>query len=312
MDPYLSVIIPVYNEKGNIKLLDDELKKVLSTISRPFEVIYINDGSTDGSSEVLMSLSGVTVVHMNRNYGQTTAFDVGFKMAKGELIVSMDGDGQNDPNDIPKMIEKLQGENLDVVAGWRKSRKDKNGIKVLNVIGRYLRKIIIADKIHDAGCALRVYRKDAIKGLDIGGEMHRYILALLHWKGFKIGEVEVNHRRRFSGVSNYSYTKAIRGFIDLMYIWFIHKYSQRPLHFFGYLSFIAFAGAIISALTTLYAKIFMDLSATSNGWFFITGFLVLAGIILFSFGIIIDLLIRIHFNNSPYEKRYTIREIAKI
>lgn len=309
---YLSVVIPVFNEAGNILSLDKELKEVLGNIGYPHEIIYINDGSHDGSLEILKSLRGITIINLNRNYGQTTAFDAGFKAAKGEIIVSMDGDGQNDPRDIPLLLKKMNDDNLDVVAGWRKHRKDKAGIKILNVIGRYLRRMIIADKIHDAGCALRIYKNKAIKGLDIGGEMHRYILALLHWKGFRMGEVVVNHRARLTGKSHYSYTKAIRGFIDLVYIWFIHKYSQRPLHFFGYLSFLAFAAATLTALGTFYGKIFLNLDVTGNGWFFITGFLVLVGIILFSFGIIIDLLIRIHFNNSPFENRYTIREIINL
>lgn len=309
--PYLSVVVPIFNESGNIRLLDSELKEVLPTVATSFEIIYVNDGSHDDSLEVLRSLKGVIIVDLNRNYGQTTAFDAGFKASRGEIVVSMDGDGQNDPHDIPMLLKKMKDNNLDVVAGWRKHRQDKRGIRLLNIIGRILRRMIIADKIHDAGCALRVYKREAIKGLDIGGEMHRYILALLHWKGFRIGEVPVNHRKRLHGISHYSYTKAVRGFIDLMYIWFIHKYSQRPLHFFGYLTFISFTAAFLSALSTVYTKVFLSFDVTSNGWFFLTGFFTLTGIILFSFGIIIDLLIRIHFNNSPYENRYTIREVIE-
>jgi hypothetical protein len=156
-----------------------------------------------------------------------------------------------------------------------------------------------------------VYRSEAAKSLDIGGEMHRYILAILKWKGFKIGEVVVNHRPRIHGKSKYNYTKAVRGFIDLVGIWFIQKYSQRPLHLFGYLSLTSFFLGMVSGFWTLYGKLALGLSLNRNGWFFITAFLLLAGIILFSFGIVIDLLIRIHLNNSPFEKRYYVREIIR-
>jgi glycosyltransferase involved in cell wall biosynthesis len=306
--PKLSVVIPIFNEEGNITNLDKEIKESASKITGSFEVIYINDGSADGSLNELKSLKGVTIINLNRNYGQATAFDAGFKAAQGDIVVSMDGDGQNDPNDITLLIEKMKKENLDVVAGWRKNRKDKNGIRILTRIGRLLRRILIKDSVHDSGCALRVYKREAVKGLDIGGEMHRYILALLKWKGFRIGEVVVSHRQRAHGKSKYNYTKAIRGFIDLIYIWFIHKYSQRPLHLFGYMSLMSFFFGFLAGFWTLYGKLFLGLSLNRNGWFFITAFLMLSGIILFSFGVVIDLLIKIMFNTSSYEKRYYIRE----
>jgi len=309
----ISVVIPIYNEEGNILKLNKEIVDVVSKITNSFEVIYINDGSKDKSLEELKSLQEkeIVIIDFNRNYGQTTAFDAGFKASAGDVVISMDGDGQNDPNDIPLLLEKMKNENLDVVAGWRKVRSDKNGIKILTRIGRVLRRIVIGDSVHDTGCSFRVYKKQAVKTLDIGGEMHRYILALLRWKGFSIGEVVVNDRSREFGESKYGYTKAIRGFIDLVYIWFINKYSQRPLHFLGYMSFVSFFFSFIAGAWTIYGKFFMGLSLNRNGWFFITAFLVLCGIILFSFGVVIDLLIRQHLNSSPYEKRYYIKEVIK-
>jgi len=306
-----SVVIPIFNEEGNIKRLDAEIKAVTRGLGGRSEVIYVNDGSTDASVAELKSLQDVVIVNLNRNYGQAVALDAGFKVAEGELVISLDGDGQNDPADIPMLVNKLHQENLDVVAGWRKKRKDSGGINVLTRVGRFMRRMIIGDVVHDTGCTLRVYRSEAAKSLDIGGEMHRYILALLRWKGFKIGEVIVNDRPRIFGKSKYNYTKAVRGFIDLVYIWFIHKYSQRPLHLFGYMSLGAFTLGSISGIWALYGKLFLGLSLNRNGWFFITGFMILSGIVLFSFGIIIDLLMRVLFNGSPYEKRYYIREVIK-
>ena len=256
-------------------------------------------------------MNNVTIINLNRNYGQATALDAGFRACTGNYVVSLDGDGQNDPADIPILFAKLKNENLDVVAGWRKDRKDNNGINILTRIGRLCRRILISDVVHDTGCTLRVYTKEATECLDIGGEMHRYILAILKWKGFRIGEVVVNHRPRTIGKSKYNCTKAVRGFIDLVYIWFIQKYSQRPIHLFGYASFTCFMLGIVAGFWAIYEKVFLGLGFNRNGLFFITAFLFLAGIILFSFGIVIDLLINIKFNTSKHEKRYRVREVIK-
>jgi len=314
-----SLVIPCYNENGNLIILHNEIKKVMDKLSRlgNYEIIYINDGSTDNTLEELKKLKlnekdgqdNIVIINLNRNYGQATAIDAGFKFSQGEIIISLDADLQNDPADIPKMIEKLEKENLDVVAGWRKNRKDSNGVKILTRTGRALRKIMIKDNVHDTGCTLRVYRKEAIKSLDIWGEMHRYILALLRWKGFKIGEMVVNHRPRTIGKTKYGYSKAVRGFIDLIYVWFIQKYYQRPLHIFGELGlFSGFVGGIIE-LWMLYGRIFNKMDLSNNAWFILGFFFMLMGIMFFSFGIIIDLLIKIQLNNSPYEKRYYVRSI---
>lgn len=309
--PYISVVVPIYDEEGNITSLDREIKQEVSKITSSFEIIYINDGSKDKSLKELQSLQDVTIINFNRNYGQATAFDAGFKHATGKYIISMDGDGQNDPKDMHLLLDKLMTDDLDVVAGWRKVRSDKNGIKVLTRIGRMLRRLLIKDNVHDTGCSFRIYTNGAVKSLDIGGEMHRYILALLRWKGYRIGEVVVSDRARQYGVSKYNYSKAIRGLIDLVYVWFIHKYSQRPLHFFGYMSFGAFFVGFLSMMWSAYGKIFLGLSLNRNGWFFITFFFLLAGVMFFSFGIVIDLLIRVLYATSAHEHRYYVREVIK-
>jgi len=306
-----TVVVPVYNEEENIKQLDSEIKNVMELLKETNEIIYINDGSTDETLKELKSLRKIKIIDLNRNYGQSTALDAGFKQAEGEIVISMDGDLQNDPRDIPKLLKKLDKENLDVVCGWRKYRKDKSGIKILTRIGRFFRRRIIRDEVHDTGCTLRAYRKEAVKSLDISGEMHRYILALLRWKGFKIGEVVVNHRQRINGKTKYGYSKAIRGFIDLLYIWFIDKYSQRPLHIYGESGILAFFFGGLSLAYSVYEKIFQGLPLNRSGWFLLGFFLMTGGLIAFSFGIAIDLLMKIHLNNSPNEKRYYVREIVE-
>ncbi len=309
--PVYSLVIPIYNEQDNISQLHSEINQVMNTLKQSYEVIYINDGSTDNSLSELKKLKNIKIINLNRNYGQSTALDAGFKAAKGNIIISMDGDLQNDPKDIPRLLNKLNNENLDVVAGWRKHRKDNTSTKILTHIGRFLRSIIMRDPVHDTGCTLRVYKSKAAKSLDLQGEMHRYILPLLGWKGFKIGELEVSHRSRIHGISKYNSTKAIRGFIDLIYVSFIQKYSQRPLHIFGYLSiFSAFIG-ILSLAESIAARIIWQLSLNRNGYFYLGFFFLITSLLFFSFGIIIDLLIRIYHNTSLYEKKYNIKDVIE-
>lgn len=306
-----SVVVPFFREAGNVTALDTEIKAVMAKLGGTTEYIYVHDGSTDNTLAELKSLKGVTVIDLNRNYGQATALDAGFKHASGAIVISLDGDGQNDPSDIPHLLTKLLTDNLDVVAGWRKVRSDRGQIKVLTKIGRLLRKFIIKDSVHDTGCTLRVYRSEAVKSLDLQGEMHRYILALLRWKGFKIDEVIVNDRARVHGKSAYGISKAVRGLIDLLYIWFIHKYSQRPLHLFGYTALCILCLGVLFFGYAVYQKIFLEVGINRSGHFLVGSFLLLTSIILMSFGIVIDLLLKIHLNNSPFERRYYIREIVK-
>jgi glycosyltransferase involved in cell wall biosynthesis len=305
--PSVSVVIPIYNEAGNIADLDTELRTVLREVAERFEVIYINDGSDDDSSKELVGLAGATVITLNRRYGQATALDAGFAEATGDVIVSLDGDAQNDPRDIPLLLQKMHDEHLDVVAGWRKYRSDKNGIRILTRIGRSLRRMLINDPVHDTGCTLRVYTKEAAKSLSLGGEMHRYILALLRWKGFTIGEVEVCDRPRTHGVSKYGYDKAIRGFIDLLYVWFLYKYSQRPLHLFGYLGLGSFVCAFIAFWIVIRDFFFLNLHLNHDGWFYLFIFFAISGLLFFSFGIVIDLLLKIALTMPQPRKSYIVR-----
>ncbi len=309
--PQISAVVPVYNEEGALAALHTELVAALSALGGTYEVIYVDDGSTDNSLAVAKSLPGASIIALRRNYGQAVAMDAGLKAAEGDYIVTLDADGQNDPADIEKLLTKLTDEDLDVVAGWRRNRRDNADIRIITKAARWLRRAFISDVVHDSGCTLRVYTREAAKSLDIGGEMHRYILALLQWKGFRIGEAEVNHRPRTTGKSKYGPTKAIRGLIDLVYIWFLYKYSQRPLHLFGYMSFASGALGAAAFCWSVYGKIALGLSVNRNGWFLLAFFFLLASIIFFSFGIVLDLLIRSRYDTSPHEKRYYVRSTHK-
>ena len=306
-----SIIAPVYNEEKSVIPFYKEIAQVMKKLKGNYEIIFINDGSTDKTLEKLKTLSPVKIIDLNRNYGQSTALDAGFREAQGKLIITMDTDMQNDPHDIPKLLKKLQEKNLDVVTGWRKVRKDKADIRILSSIGSVFRKILISDSVHDTGCTLRVYRKQAAKSLEIQGEMHRYIITLLRWKGFRVGEVVVNHRPRKYGESKYHWQKAIKGFVDLLYVWFINKYSQRPLHLFGSIGIGSVFLGFLTEGWIVYEKITRNIDLSNNAWFILGFFLIIGGIIFFSFGITLDLLIRTTIQTSPYQKRYHIREIIE-
>lgn len=307
MKPLISVVVPVYNEEENVAALYAELREVMDRFGQGYELIFVNDGSTDGTSQALSKLTGSTVLELARNYGQSTALDAGFRAANGEIIVSLDGDGQNDPHDIPKLLEALTDPSVDVAAGWRVERKDRRGIRFLTVAGRKLRGWVIGDYIHDSGCTLRAYRRAAVESVDLFGEMHRYLLALFIWKGFRVVEVPVKHRPRVAGQSKYGYGKAVRGLIDLIYIWFLYRYSERPLHLFGYLGLTSFGLGLVSFGITLHDKLALGLHLNRDGWFFLTFFFFLMAVMLFSFGLVIDLLMRIYTQTSSREKRYYVR-----
>lgn len=305
-----SVVVPIYNERDNIKALDTELRSVMKKMGT-FEIIYVNDGSRDGSLEELYKLKGCTIIDLQRNYGQSVALDAGFKRAIGEYVISLDGDMQNDPHDLPAMFAMLQRENLDVVAGWRTKRKDPLWMRIVTRCARLLRKQFVNDGVHDSGCTLRIYTRQAVSTLDLWGEMHRYIIALLKWKGFRVGEMKVNHRPRGSGTTKYTSIKAVNGFTDLVFMWFINKYSRRPLHFFGALSMIMILlGTLIEAWMA-YMKLVYGVSLSDNAFFPLGFFMIILGIQLFISGVMIDVMLRTYYNGSRYESRYIVKEIIK-
>lgn len=303
-----SVILPVHNESGNLRKLNAEIRSVMRKMGS-YQMIYVNDGSTDESLKTLKSLNNCTIIDLQRNYGQSAAMDAGFKHASGDYVISMDSDIQNDPNDIPKMFEHMRKNNLDVVAGWRVKRRDPLHIRILTKIARFLRGFLIKDNIHDIGCTLRIYTKQAAKSLDLWGQMHRYIIPLLEWKGFSVGEIKTNHRKRHSGSTHYGFVKSVNGLTDLIYIWFINKYSRRPLHLFGAMSFFMFFVGLVMEIIAIYMKIVYSISLNREALFYAGFFFMIISVQLFVSGVIIDILLRSYFNTSPVEGRYRIKDI---
>ncbi len=305
----ISIIVPVYNEEKNVRELHKEILEVCRKLNKEFEIIFIDDGSEDNTLNELKKLSPIKIISFTKNFGQTAAFDAGFKAAKGDIIISMDGDLQNDPKDVPKFLEELN-KGYDVVTGWRYPRKDGPGKHFVSFVARILRRILLGDKLHDNGCSLRAYRRDAIKNLDLYGEMHRFILSILIARGFKVTEIKTNHRPRKSGKTKYNWLRGIKGFTDMLNVWFWQKYRSRPIHLFGGGGLILSSIGFILALYLFIARVFFGVLLAQKIWPLIAVFLMLFGVQLFITGLLADIVIRNYYNASK-DKSYFIKEVIE-
>ncbi|MHA1280246.1 MAG: glycosyltransferase family 2 protein [Candidatus Helarchaeota archaeon] len=308
-EKFVSIVIPVLNEADSIRQLHEEIVKVCTEENYNYEIIIVDDGSIDGTDQVLINLSPLTYIRLRRNFGQTAALDCGIKQAHGELIVTMDGDGQNDPADIPRMIHYLTKYNLDIVSGWRKHRKDSLLKKFSSRLANILRGFILHDGLNDSGCSLKVYRSECFEGINLYGEIHRFIPALLKVKGFKIGEIVVNHRPRSAGRTKYTWTRGIKGLIDMISVWFWHKYAVRPLHLLGGIGLLCIlAGLIVSAIGIGFY--FANISLFRFFLPVLSSLLLMTGTQIFLIGLIADILSKDYFASSP-DVPYNVKEIIE-
>ena len=302
-DISVSVVVPVFNEEGNIANLHKEIKDVCESNGYIYEIIFVNDGSSDGTDKVCRSLKPLKYICMRKNFGQTAAMDAGIKAAQNDYIVTMDGDGQNDPADIPAMINQLLDTGVDVVSGWRKNRKDSFMKRFVSRGANLLRYLLVHDGIHDSGCSLKVYKRECFKGVNLYGEQHRFIPALLRIKGFTVGEIVVNHRPRTSGYTKYNWKRTIKGFVDMISVWFWNKFSTRPLHLLGGVGLIfeilGFACGIWSIVLFAMGR------KMSNNIFppLLTIFFVIIGLIMIIFGLMSEILVKTYYGvhvDTPY------------
>ncbi|KKQ53524.1 MAG: Glycosyl transferase GT2 family [Parcubacteria group bacterium GW2011_GWD2_38_11] len=308
--PLISVVVPLYNEEGNVKELHRRILEACQKLEKSFEIIFIDDGSKDGTVKDCEGLSPLTLIKFRKNFGQTAAFDAGIKQAKGEVVITMDGDLQNDPADIGLLLEKME-EGFDVVSGWRFKRKDSLSKKIFSRTANMLRKILIQDTIHDSGCSLKAYKRNCFEDVDLFGEMHRFMPALLELQGYKVGEVKVSHFPRVHGVTKYNWKRGMKGFVDMISIWFWRKYSNRPLHLFGGSGIVlSFVGTLI-ILWMAVEKIFFGASLSEKIWPLVGIFLVLVGIQLFVFGLLADILLKVYYKNQR-RMNYNIKEITQM
>ncbi len=256
----ISVTVPVFNEAESLPILAERVTGVMGQIGRPWELIFINDGSMDGSEEVLDRLAAenpaVKVVHFRRNYGQTAAMMAGFDFARGDVIIPMDGDLQNDPSDIPKMLAKLE-EGFDVCSGWRKDRQDNAMQRNLpSIMANRLISFVSGVELHDFGCSLKAYRAEVIKSVRLYGEMHRFLPIYAYWHGAKITEVTVNHFARTTGQSKYGLERVLKVLCDLVVVKFLDSYAEKPMYVFGAVGLLSFMVSVFAGTSALYLKFF--------------------------------------------------------
>lgn len=308
----ISITIPIHNEQENIKLLYNDLVKVLEPTRTDFEIIMVNDGSKDQSGQILDSIAEndtrLKVIHLMRNYGQAYAMLAGFDHASGDVIISMDGDYQNDPADIPRLLTKID-EGYDVVSGWRKDRKDARLSRIIpSRIANWLISRITGVKLHDYGCSLKAYRKEVIKDVRLYGEMHRFVPVFSSWRGAQIAEIAVNHRARKFGRSHYGLSRVTGVLLDLVLIRFLDKHLQHPIHLFGGFGLLNLLFALISFSMMLYYKFWGGKSFVETPLPTLTVLFMLIGAIAVLMGLLAEIIMRTYYE-SQQKKPYRIARI---
>jgi len=305
-----SIVVPIFNEEGAVKQLHTEIVEAMKKLGGDYEIIFINDGSSDKTLEACQGLMPLKLIDFRKNFGQTAAMDAGIKAARGELIITMDGDGQNPPADIEKLLNKMKEGDFDVVSGWRFDRKDTFMKNFTSRGANFLRKMLINDGIHDSGCSLKVYKRECFEDVNLTGEMHRFIPAVLKIAGFKIGEEKVSHRARTTGVTKYNFKRVLKGFVDMWSVWFWRKYAGRPLHLFGGLGVLAMLAGGIMGIVLVILRIMHLISLQNTIWPLFAIFLVLVGIQLFVSGLLADMMLKNHYSNG--RTIYKIKKIVNI
>lgn len=302
----ISIVIPVYNEKDNVALLHGKIVQTLTAMQEPYEIIFVDDGSTDNTLEKLRALHGIKIVVLSMDFGQTSALDAGIHESRGEIVITMDGDLQNDPEDIPRLVAKLR-EGYDVVSGWRKEREDSSGRRILSRLANWLTGRATGLYLHDSACALKAYRGDFVRAINLYGEMHVFLPAYLYGRGARVAEIAVKHHARKFGVSKHYFMKAVKDLFDLITIKFLAGLSGRPLIFFGGIGFLSVVFGLITGGIAIYLKVVGLRNFGQTPLPILMIFFILAGIIFWMLGFLAELILRVYFETSK-KTPYVIRE----
>jgi len=310
----LSVVIPLLNEEENIPILYEELKDVLVPLNETYEIVFIDDGSTDKSLKVLQEIqeidARVVVVSFRKNFGQTAAMAAGFDFAKGDVIITMDADLQNDPRDIPKLLEQIKAGN-DVVTGWRFDRKDAFiNRRLPSIIANKIISKTTGVNLHDYGCTLKAFRKEVVKNVKLYGEMHRFIPAIASGMGIDFTEVKVNHRARRFGTSKYGISRTIRVILDLLTVKFLLSYSTRPIQVFGLMGFVSGGIGFLIALFMTIQRSFFGVPLSDRPLLFLAVLLIFVGIQFISLGLIAELQART-YHESQDKPIYHVKNVYR-
>ena len=308
--PDVSVVIPVFNEADNLPDLHRELTAALEALGRPYEVLLVDDGSTDATPERMLEIEGrdprVRVLRLRRNFGQTAAFSAGFDHARGRVVVTSDADLQNDPADVKHLLARLE-EGYDMVCGWRRERKDPLSRRLPSSVANRVISWATGVSLHDYGCSLKAMRAEVVRGLRLYGEMHRFIPAVASWMGVKVAEMPVNHRPRTRGRSNYGLGRTVRVLLDLFTVKFLLAYGTRPAHLFGG-SGLVFAGSGLGVLGYLsYLKLFQDEAIGGRPLLLLGALLLITGLMFINVGLLAEMLVRI-YHESQGKPTYVLKE----
>lgn len=312
---YLSILIPIYDEQDNIVPLYDRLAEVLNGLGHDYEVIFVNDGSADGSAKVLDELAAknpkARVIHMRRNFGQTAAIMAAIRHAEGDVMIPMDGDLQNDPIDIPRLLAKLD-EGFDVVSGWRKNREDKALTRLLpSRLANGLISGIMGVRLHDYGCTMKAYRREVIEDVRLYGEMHRFIPIYAAWEGARVTEIPVTHHARRHGVSKYGLGRISRVLLDILVLYFIDRSFDRPIQFFGKIGLLSLSLSLAAFVWALIMKMFYATDFILTPLPLLAGTLGIAGVMFMLLGVIAEMQSRTYYE-SQGRTTYSIKSTRNI
>ncbi|MEI6337723.1 MAG: glycosyltransferase family 2 protein [Verrucomicrobiota bacterium] len=311
----ISLTVPVFNEEGSVEPLFEKVLTVMNRHGVPWEIVFVNDGSQDGSAELLNRLAAahpqVKVIHFRKNFGQTAAMMAGFDHAKGNVVIPMDGDGQNDPEDIPRMLAKLD-EGYDVCSGWRKDRQDNALQRNLpSIMANKLISWVSGVQLHDFGCSLKAYRAEFIKGVRLYGEMHRFLPIYAKWHGARITEIPVNHYARTSGSSKYGLERVLKVLMDLLTVKFMDKYMLKPMYLFGFWGMLFFAAAVGFSIWAFYMRYVENYFYTQTPLPMMAVFSFMTGVICVLMGLLAEMITRT-FHESQNKSIYLVKETRNL
>jgi glycosyltransferase involved in cell wall biosynthesis len=311
----LSVVVPIFNEEENVSALHREVVAALDACEIEYELILVDDGSTDDSLRLLRKIAAgdmrVKVISFRRNFGQTAAMAAGFDVATGKVVVPMDGDLQNDPADIPKLLAKIN-EGYDVVSGWRRDRKDAFLNRTLpSILANRFISGMTGIRLHDYGCTLKAYRREVLDGINLYGEMHRFVPALVSQFGAKVTELPVGHRPRLHGTSKYGISRTMRVILDLFTVKFLLNYSTRPIQLFGRLGIYTLFASLLTGGATVYMKLFHHTSMNRNPLLLLTAFLIFMGIQFIVLGLLGELNARTYYE-AQGKPIYVVKETINL
>ncbi len=308
----ISVVIPLFNEEENVPELHRRVKPVMDSLRQKYEIIYVDDGSTDRTLPLLEEIQSgdgnVVVISFRRNFGQTAAFAAGFDYAKGDVVITLDGDLQNDPADIPSLLAAIK--ESDIVSGWRKNRKDPFISRRLpSIMANRLISWVTGVKLHDYGCSLKAYRSDVIKNMKLYGEMHRFIPAVASWYGVKVAEIETVHHPRLRGKSKYGISRTVKVFLDLITVKFLQSFSTKPIQFFGPVGLASGAAGVLISLYLSLEKLVFGMDIGGRPLLLLGVLLIIVGIQFIGMGLLGEMLVRT-YHESQNKPIYVIKKIS--